>query len=195
MANISIDDLTELASRAVTDDDALLELGRLNEKLGRRLNQRLRKLEEAGKTGDAYKRITQDLGYARASQKRTGTAEELYRNAEKALSGLNYKESTLSGIREVDTQTANSFARALGLLYEDQKLTPEQVDRLNRFVASDGWREIKRAFGSKDDAAKDVVEMILNDAEDAENIIARMEDFENTQTDIFTTLSEWGIKF
>lgn len=191
-----IDELMKLATRAAGGDDgALLELGRQNERLGRALNQRMRVLERTGKTGDAYRRIEASLGRSRASQSRTGSAEELYRKASKALAGLNYKESTLSGIREVDTKTANSFARSMGIVGETEKLSKAQIDRLNRFVASDGWREIKRSFGSKTDQARDAVEMIMNDSDDAVGLLESMEDFENTDTDIFTTLEEWGIVF
>ena len=191
-----IDELMKLATRAAGGDDgALLELGRQNERLGRALNQRMRVLERTGKTGDAYRRIEASFGRSRASQSRTGSAEELYRKASKALAGLNYKESTLSGIREVDTKTANSFARSMGIVGETEKLSKAQIDRLNRFVASDGWREIKRSFGSKTDQARDAVEMIMNDSDDAVGLLESMEDFENTDTDIFTTLEEWGIVF
>ena len=188
----SVDDLMDLATKAAGGDNAaLLRLGKENERLARALNERMRSLERRGKTGDAYKMIEKKLGGARASQSRTGSAEELYRKASKTLSALNYKESTLSGIREVDTSTANSFARSMGIIGEEGKLSRAQVDRLNRFVSSDGWREIKRAFGSKTGDAKEIAEMIMNDSEDATALLEAMEDFENTDLDIFTTVEQY----
>ena len=83
----------------------------------------------------------------------------------------------------------------MGIVGETEKLSKAQIDRLNRFVASDGWREIKRSFGSKTDQARDAVEMIMNDSDEAVGLLESMEDFENTDTDIFTTLEEWGIVF
>ena len=187
----SLDDLTKLAERAVTDDAALLQLGRESERLARALNQRMRTLEKSEKTGDVYKMIQKKIGGSRASQSRSGDAEHLLDRASKALSALNYKESTLSGIREVDTSTANSFARSIGIIGDEGKLSRAQVDRLNRFVSSDGWREIKRAFGSKTGEAKEIAEMIMNDSEDATALLEAMEDFENTDLDIFTTVEQY----
>ena len=190
------DELSDLAIKAAGGDNAaLLQLGKESERLNRTLNQRMRELERTGRTGDAYKRIEASLGAPRGSQAHTGSAEDLYRNASKALAGLNYKESTLSGIRDVDTRTATSFARSMGIIGEKEKLSREQVNRLNRFVGSDGWREIKRSFGSKTDQSKDVVETIMNDSEDAAELLAAMEDFEDLETDIYTTLDQWGIEF
>ena len=73
----SLDQLETIAARAAAGDNAALsELGKYNEKIGRRMNQRMRELEKAGKTGDAYKRIQESLGGGtRFSQARTGSAE------------------------------------------------------------------------------------------------------------------------
>lgn len=191
----SLDTLEDIAARAAGGDNAALEeLGKVSEKLNRRLNQRMRELEKADRTGDAYQRIKSSLGgKARGSQARTGSAEQLFKNAQKALRGLNYKESTLSGIREVDQETADSFFRHFGLLREDQNARREDVKRLNRFLGSDGWREMKKAFGS--DIGKQISEMILNDEDDIESFLSEMENFENLDTDIFTTLEAWGVEF
>lgn len=191
----SLDTLEEIAARASGgNNEALKELGKMSEKLNRRLNQRMRELEKAERTGDAYQRIKTSLGgKARGSQARTGSAEQLFKNSSLALRALNYKETTLSGIREVEQETANSFFRHFGLMQENQSASRDEVKRLNRFLASDGWSEMKKAFGS--DIGKQFSEMILNDEDDIESFLNEMENFENLDTDIFTTLETWGVEF
>lgn len=157
----SLGTLEDLATRAAGgDNEALRRLGKESERLNRALNQRMRTLEKAGKTGDAYKLIKEAFGgKTRGSQARTGSAEQLFRNARSAASALGYKESTLGGIREVDTKTANKVAQHFG---HKEPLTKSQVDNLNKFMASDAWKEMVKVFGSDSPTAGDAVDLILN---------------------------------
>ena len=180
-------EMENLATRAASgDNEALAELGREAEKMGRALNQRMRTLEKAGKTGDAYKRIEKSLGRSRASQARTGSAEQLFRNWKASAKGLGYKESTLSGIKEVDTKTANRVAQAFG---HKEPLTADQVNKMNRFLGSKAFDEMRRTFGSKDQAVQDSVDIILSEQDDLqEDFIDAIEEYDSDEDNIFDLL-------
>lgn len=165
MASLPTNDyIDQLALEAEEGSDAALaELGKLAGKLGRQANQRMRRLEQAGKTGDAYKRILEDLdGKKRFSQAKTGSAEGLRRNIEKALSALRRKESTIAGIKEVDRKTVESVFETLDKMPEGG-LTDQQINDFNRFLENKAWPSIKRVFGS--DALKQIADMVLQNDE------------------------------
>lgn len=148
----SLDQLKTIAARAAAGDNAALsELGKYNEKIGRRMNQRMRELEKAGKTGDAYKRIQESLGGGtRFSQARTGSAEQLYRSALDSQRALGYKETTLSDIFEVDQKTTTAIFKKLGVEMGPKGATKAQTDRLNRFFESNYWKNNKKYFASEE---------------------------------------------
>lgn len=148
----SLDHLETIAARAAAGDNAALsELGKYNEKIGRRMNQRMRELEKAGKTGDAYKRIQESLGGGtRFSQARTGSAEQLYRSARDAQRALGYKETTLSAINEVDQKTTTAIFEKLGVKMGPKGATKAQTDRMNRFFESNYWKNNKKYFASEE---------------------------------------------
>lgn len=148
----SLDQLKDIAARAAAGDNAALsELGKYNEKIGRRMNQRMREMEHAGKTGDAYKRIQESLGGGtRFSQARTGSAEQLYRSARDTQRALGYKETTLSGIMEVDQKTTTAIFKKLGIESGPQGATKAQTDRMNRFFESNYWKNNKKYFASEE---------------------------------------------
>ena len=148
----SLDQLETIAARASAGDNAALsELGKYNEKIGRRMNQRMRELEKAGKTGDAYKRIQDSLGGGtRFSQARTGDAEHLYRTALQAQRALGYKETTLSDIFDVDQRTTTSIFKKFGIEMGPNGATKAQVNRLNRFFESNYWKNNKKYFSTDD---------------------------------------------
>lgn len=148
----SLDQLKEIAARAAAGDNAALsELGKYNEKIGRRMNQRMREMEHAGKTGDAYKRIQESRGGAtRFSQARTGSAEQLYRSARDAQRALGYNETTLSGIMEVDQKTTTAIFEKLGVEMGPKGATKAQTDRMNRFFESNYWKNNKKYFASEE---------------------------------------------
>ena len=164
----SLDQLETIAARASAGDNAALsELGKYNEKIGRRMNQRMREMEHAGKTGDAYKRITDSLkGATRFSQARTGDAEHLYRSALQAQRALGYKETTLSGIFDVDQRTTTSLFEKMGIDMGPAGATKAQVNRLNKFFESDYWKKTKKYFASDD--MEGVIENIADGKEYAE---------------------------
>lgn len=187
----SIKEIRELGGRAAFGDNTALEqLGRLSERMARAANTRLRRLEAAGKTGDAYQRAREILGGGkRFSQARTGSAEQLGANLETAASFLRKKESTISGIREVDTKTARSF------LGRDD-ISREDVNRLNRIFESKAWPELKRVYGSQD-LQEMIQDLVLNN-DDVDEIIDMWESWDPEDPDgmdIIELAEESGMEF
>lgn len=182
MAGLPTNDyIDQLALEAEEGSDAALtELGKLAGKLGRRANQRMRQLEQAGKTGDAYKRIVEYLGGKnRFSQAKTGSAEGLRRNIEKALSALRRKESTIAGIKEVDRKTVKSIFETLGKT-PPGGVTDKMIRDFNRFLENKAWPSIKRVFGS--DALEQVADMVLN-GDEIDDMLAEFSAWAETPED------------
>lgn len=160
---ISYDDIESLAARAITDDDALKELGRLNSKYGRAANQRMRELEKRGLETGAYIRARDALNKAkpRFSQAKKGEAEELVKSLEETVKFLNYQTSSVTGEMERRENIIKGMERA-GYSIGDSK-----KDFLD-FLDSDAWNEVRAMFGSKEamrqvsdaiDAGKDIAEL------------------------------------
>lgn len=189
----TIDELEALAAEAAAGDNAALdELGALNEQIGRIMNKRMRRLESAGKTGDAYKRIGNTLGMDRPrfSQAHTGSAESLFDTSRKALAAYHYTETTLSGIKEVDVKTVDSVLDAFGK--NSDSYTQKQKLQIADFLKTDAWKQLKSLYGSEaleaiTDAAMD------DDFEEALNAFAEF-DVEMSDTDI-VELSEQYFDF
>ena len=187
---LSLNQLEQLAAKAAEGNNAALrDLGRYNEKIGRRMNQRMRELEGAGKTGDAYKRIQESIGgKTRFSQARTGSAEQLFKDAEAAQRALAYKESTLTGIMEVDKKTTQSIFDKLGIDTGPGGVTRAQVQRMNTFFQSGYWKENKKYFTSQ--GLEQIAEMA---AEGGETFNEFMEGISNwiSGDDMFAPLETW----
>lgn len=176
----STDQLEALAAKAAGgDNSALDELGRLNERLGRTANKRMRRLEASGKTGDAYKRIANTLGKTRPrfSQAKTGSAESLFESAKTAAAALRQKETTLSGIREVDTKTVNSVLDTFGK--NPNAYTQKQKDQIADFLKTDAWKNLKSLYGSE--ALEQITDAVLND--DFEEALLAFSDFDSDLSD------------
>lgn len=186
----TLGELERLAERAAGGDNAALrDLGAMNEKLGRLMNQRMRVLEHAGRTGDAYKRIQESLGGGtRFSQKRTGSAESLFRSARDALRASGYKESTLSGAMEVDKQTTTSIFKKLGIETGPRGATKAQTQRMNAFFQSEYWKANRKYYSSEGLAA--IADVVAEGGEEyaemMDNISAWMEG-----EDPFTPVETW----
>ena len=187
------DQLEALASRAAMGDNAALdELGALNERIGRMANNRMRRLEKAGKTGDAYKRIGNTLGMERPrfSQAHTGSAESLFQSARTAAAALRQKETTLSGIKEVDVKTVDSVLDAFGK--NADSYTQKQKLQIADFLKTDAWKQLKSLYGSE--ALEAITDAALDDDfEEALNAFAEF-DVEMSDTDI-VELSEQYFDF
>lgn len=141
---ISFENIEDLAGRAAGgDSSALAELGRLNSKYGRAANERMRALERKGFETGAYKRAVEELGKARFSQAKTGSAESLLRSLEKVTKFLNYQTSTISGEMERRSNILEGMERAGYNVGKDKAA-------FLRFLESDAWNEIRGMFGSKD---------------------------------------------
>lgn len=153
-----IEDLAQEAARG--NADALNELGRLNEKLGRTANQRLRDLEKKGyQSSEAYKQAQYRMNADRPrySQAHTGSAWTLAESAQQAAQFLRYKTSTVGGVRAkakkgfetVKSKVVTSVEEA-GDEYEHvKKLTDEDLEKeLDRFMDSDAFTELRRTIGS-----------------------------------------------
>lgn len=177
------DQLEALASRAAMGDNAALdELGALNERMGRIANNRMRRLEKAGKTGDAYKRIANTVGMEkpRFSQAHTGSAESLFQSARTAAAALRQKETTLSGIKEVDVKTVDNVLDAFGK--NADSYTQKQKLRIADFLKTDAWKQLKSLYGSE--ALEAITDEALDDDfEEALNAFAEF-DVEMSDTDI-----------
>lgn len=187
---LPLNKLEDLAAKAAGGDNAALrDLGRYNEMIGRRMNQRMRELEGAGKTGDAYKRIQNNLGGGtRFSQARTGSAEQLFRDAQKAQRALNYKETTLTEIAKVDQKTTTAIFKKLGIEMGPGGATKAQTQRMNRFFESGYWKENRKYYTSK--GLEQIAEMA---AEGGETFSEFMEDIEGwiSGEDAFTVVEGW----
>lgn len=187
------DQLEALASRAAMGDNAALdELGALNEQLGRAANNRMRRLERAGKTGDAYKRIANTVGMEkpRFSQAHTGSAESLFQSSRAAAAALRQKETTLSGIKEVDVKTVDSVLDAFGK--NADSYTQKQKLQIADFLKTDAWKQLKSLYGSE--ALEAITDAALDDDfEEALNAFAEF-DVEMSDTDI-VELSEQYFDF
>ena len=145
---ISFEKIEDLAGRAAGgDSSALAELGRLNSKYGRAANERMRALERKGFETGAYKRAVEELGKARFSQAKTGSAESLLRSLEKVTKFLNYQTSTLSGEMERRSNILEGMERAGYNVGKDKAA-------FLRFLESDAWNEIRGMFGSRDAMAR-----------------------------------------
>lgn len=145
---ISFENIEDLAGRAAGgDSSALAELGRINSKYGRAANERMRALERKGFETGAYKRAVEELGKARFSQAKTGSAESLLRSLEKVTKFLNYQTSTLSGEMERRANILEGMERAGYNVGKDKAA-------FLRFLESDAWNEIRGMFGSKDAMAR-----------------------------------------
>lgn len=190
---ISLDELEDLAGRAAFGDTAAYDrLARESEKLARRANQRLRELEKAGETGDAYKRIMDTLdGRKRFSQSHTGNAEEIFERARLAQSALARKDTTISEIWETDTKTLESLWERSGI---SGTPTREQVKNFREFVKSDLWNEYKSLMGGSGGKLDQFVNQLHDDVESVEDIVAAFREWEEQtedRPDVYSAASEW----
>lgn len=178
----SIEAIERLAADALSNDIALKELGLINERLGRQLNNRMRRLEKAVETAGAYQSIQALIGGKRASQAHTGSAEHLLRSIEKTKAALNYKKSTLSGIRE----TASKELSSLGV----DDVSKKNVNTFHQLGKIGALDEFKKAFGGSS---------FFNELRDAMNAGSDLEDLYNAymamldgvETDVFEIWDDW----
>lgn len=190
----SLEEVEDLGMRAASgNNEAFDELGQLAEKLGRRANQRMRELEKAGKTGDAYRRIQESLGgKTRFSQSRTGNVEDIVDRIHQSMSALARKESTLGGIREVDSQTVQSLYDRFGI---DKEVTRADVDKFNRFVESDLWNDFKKVRGGSGGVLEQFTQRLADETQDVDDLIQAFEDWgaaeEDQKPDVFSAVGDW----
>lgn len=141
----TVEEMEELAARAVTDDNALRELGQLNSRLSRAANERIRGLERAGETGDALQWLIRQTGRNRLSQAKTGGAEFLLRRAREAAAFLHRKESSIGGVRQVQSKMLKSLAASTGF---GGRMTKAAQRRFTEFLKTDAFAELKKFLGS-----------------------------------------------
>lgn len=205
-----IEDLAQEAARG--NADALNELGRLNEKLGRTANQRLRDLEKKGYTSsEAYKQAQYRMNADRPrySQAHTGSAWTLAESAQQAAQFLRYKTSTVGGVREkarkgfaaIKEKIEESMHKAgakkfkAGAHFKDvKKLTDAQIEKeLDRFIKSDAFTELRRSIGSP------VIEAVaekLSGGADLDELLDAFEQWERGDLDVgvLTLWDGWSKK-
>lgn len=170
----SVDYIENLAEEAAFGNNAAYEeLVQRNRQISRLMNERMRKLEKAGETGDAYKRIVElNEGKARFSTRDPGNADTLLENIKKSMKAAGYKESTLGGISEVSQQTTTSLFRHFGIIGEGEEATRAETQRMNEFFKSDYWKANRKAFDS--DGLEDLARPIKA-GEDFEEIMRRIQ--------------------
>lgn len=167
-------------SAARGDEDALNQLGALNEKLGRRANQNLRDLEKKGyKASDAYKQAAFELGkkkprFSQSSKPGFGedAAAAAYRLAESAKQSakfLRYKTSTVGGVREKAAKGSekmkSKLKAAFSSVVDDIDKNWKKVERdLNKFLSSDAFGELRNTIGSP------VIEAVAEKIQEGANI-------------------------
>ena len=184
----SVDYIKDLAARAAGGDNtALQELGERNRSISRMMNERMRKLEKAGETGDAYKRIVElNDNKTRFSTAKTGDAEHLYDNLMSAMKAAGYKESTLGGISEVSQQTTTSLFRHFGLLGEGEEASKAETQRMNEFFKSDYWKANRSLYDS--DGLEDLAGPIKA-GDDFNEIMSRIQTWDSKNP--FAVLDDW----
>lgn len=172
-----IEYLTEAAANG--DEAAMKELGRLNERLARAANQRLRRLEKAGKTNDAYKRIVEELGgRKRLLQHKTVTEEtaaSIGRNAERALRALKMKETTITSIKETDRKTVESLMKHFNM--DDRDVSDEEINRFNMMMSSEVWPQVRNRAGTG--GIQDMLDYVLDGGDMAQAVRAFEEWYQN----------------
>ena len=181
-AEPSLEYIENLAMKALSDNEALSELGAINEALGRKLNARMRRLEKAGETAGAYETIKNTIGGKRASQAHTGSAESLMRSIEKTKAALNYKRGTLSGIRDAIRKELNS----LGV----DDISKKNLDTFHELGKIGALDEFKKAFGGSSFFIE------LRDAMNAGADITELLDgykamLDGVETDVFEIWDNW----
>ena len=145
-----IEYLTEAAANG--DEAAMKELGQINERLARAANQRLRRLEKAGKTNDAYKRIVEELGGKKRLLQHKNVTEEtaasIGRNAERALRALKMKETTITSIKETDRKTVESLMKHFNMDVVGSLAGSQEARRHGRHSGYVGLRAGRRRHGT-----------------------------------------------
>lgn len=186
----SVDYVEELAARAAGGDDtAITQLGDLNYKISRMMNERMRKMEKAGETGDAYNRITDMIGSTRFSTSRgkDGNIEGMYDNLRNAMRAAGYKESTLGGIAEVKQETATSLFQHFGIKGPGQEATKAEAARLSDFFKSDYWKKNRRSFASDD--LSNLSEVVVAGGEEYAALMESIQSWD--ASDPFGAVEEW----
>lgn len=186
----SVNYVEDLAARAAGGDDtAITELGNLNYKVSRLMNERMRKMEKAGETGDAYKRIEDMIGSTRFSTTRgaDGNIEGMYQNLRNAMKAAGYKESTLGGIAEVQRSTATTLFQHFGIIGPGETASKAQTQRLNNFFKSDYWKKNKASFSSGD--IDNLSEVIFAGGEDYTALMESIQSWD--ESDPFGAVEDW----
>lgn len=172
-----IEYLTEAASNG--DAEAAKELGQINERLARAANQRLRRLEKAGKTNDAYKRIVEELGGRKRLMQHNRvtdeTAASIGRNAERALRALKMKETTITSIKETDRKTVESLMKHFNM--DDRDVSDEEINRFNMMMSSEVWPEVRKRAGTG--GIQDMLDYVL-DGGDMAQVVRAFEEWYQT---------------
>ena len=171
------------------DDAALNRLGEINARVGRLMNQRMRTLEKAGETGDAYKLIVEKSGGKRFSQAKTGDAGYLYMQADKALKAYHYKETTLTSINEVSRERTTSLLQTAQILDEGEMATIEQTKRMNAFFKSGYWKNNRRYFSSG--GLEKVADVVANGGTEYEELMQAIRDYNYKMANPYEPLAPW----
>lgn len=145
----SFEAVQDIATRAASGDNAAAkELGRISNKLARLANDRLRGLEQKGYIKEpAYgyaqkiqRRGGSEGGKVRFSEAKKASEEQLLKNAADAWKFLNYKSSTISGVKKQLEGVVEGL--------KQQGYDVGNKETFKSFLMSPAWSEMKRIYGT-----------------------------------------------
>lgn len=205
----SFEVIQDIAQRAAAGDSAAYkELGQINRHLARVANDRLRALEK--KSGTA----TAAYGFAEKASRTTGTGgprprfseavkgseEELLRKAEDAYRFLNYRSSTISGLRKQEEGVVKGLKEA-GYEVGDKRAFMD-------FMRSSAWSEMKRIYGttntktdkngnviSRETGAMTIVTDAISRGASLRELMQAYEDRQEAGRSAFAVIDDWATMY
>lgn len=200
----SFEVVQDLAERAAAGDSAAYkELGQINRTLARNANDRLRALEKRGATetrayGYAEKAAARYAGgeKTRFSESVKDSVEMLLKKAESAWKFLNYRSSTLTGLKKQEE----------GLIQGIQDMGYEIGNKTAfvDFMRSSAWSEMKRIYGttntktdkngnviSRETGALTIVTDAISRGASLRELMNAYNEREQNGRDAFTLITDW----
>lgn len=145
----SFEAVQDIATRAASGDNAAAkELGWISNKLARLANDRLRSLEQKGYVKEPAYNYAQKIqrrggsegGKVRFSEAKRASEEQLLKNAADAWKFLNYKSSTISGVKKQLEGVVEGL--------KQQGYDVGNKETFKSFLMSPAWSEMKRIYGT-----------------------------------------------
>lgn len=187
--------IDDMFARAQVGDPAALEwIYKQNNALSKRANSRLSYLEKQNMETAAYQRAQYYLGEERGSnrfyQGKKGSLEDLQENMEQAAQFLRSQTSTVRGEKKrqeriYDTLEEQGYIE----IPEDPKEERAYKKEMNKFLSSDAFNEIKKAFGSGIISSASEIIQAGASVDDLVSLYKQYE--ESIETDLFQVWDGW----